>query len=255
MGSSPSKSLSQSFSSGALGPLVQNALNCSPLPSWLAISPQKKWSGLLRPLKAAILGAPERRGVEHAAAVALAKVRVLGEQAEADEQMGLAAAHGLLEVKDGLRRGSRQARDALADEVLHALRDVRLLEERGAVAFGGDQLVELLDLVAELDRKRVAAGAGRHRGRFSSLFSTEVLAYRSASARAKGSWPCCQKILATRFRCRELATRAHTENSDLSRRDQIHASSEASRHATSRFEKTETECSWGTYDPGSSWSR
>jgi len=38
----------------ALGPLVQKALNCSPLPSWLAISPQKKWSGLLRPLKAAM---------------------------------------------------------------------------------------------------------------------------------------------------------------------------------------------------------
>jgi hypothetical protein len=35
------------------------------------------------------------------------------------------------------------------------LRDLGLLEELGAIAFGGDQLVELLDLVAELDRKRV----------------------------------------------------------------------------------------------------
>ena len=54
---------------------------------------------------------------------------MLGEQAEADEQMRLAAAHRLLEVEDGLGRSSRQPGNALADEVLHALRDVRLLEE------------------------------------------------------------------------------------------------------------------------------
>ena len=80
---------------------------------------------------------------------------MLGEQAEADEQVGLAAAHRLLEVEDRLGRGSGQPGDALADQVLHALRDVRLLEEGSAVAFGGDQLVELLDLIAELDRERV----------------------------------------------------------------------------------------------------
>jgi hypothetical protein len=54
-----SKSFNQSFSSGALGPLVQKVFNCSPLPSWLAISPQKKWSGLLRPLKAAMSATPK----------------------------------------------------------------------------------------------------------------------------------------------------------------------------------------------------
>ena len=80
---------------------------------------------------------------------------MLGEQAKADEQVRLAAAHRLLEVKDGLRRSSRQPGDALADQVLHALRDVRLLEERRAIALGGDQLVELLDLVAELDRQGI----------------------------------------------------------------------------------------------------
>ena len=41
IGWSPSNSFSQSLSSGALGPAVQNPLNCSALPSWLAISPQK----------------------------------------------------------------------------------------------------------------------------------------------------------------------------------------------------------------------
>ena len=54
-----------------------------------------------------------------------------------------------------LGRSARQPGDALADEVLHALGDVGLLEERRAVALGGDQLVELLDLVAELDRQRI----------------------------------------------------------------------------------------------------
>ena len=79
----------------------------------------------------------------------------MASKAEADEQVGLAAAHRLLEVEDGLRRSAREPRDALGDEVLHALRDVRLLEEGRAVALGGDQLVELLDLVAELDRQRI----------------------------------------------------------------------------------------------------
>ena len=80
---------------------------------------------------------------------------MLREQAEADEQVGLAAAHRLLEVEDRLGRGSGQPGNAFADQVLHALRDVRLLEEGRAVAFGGDQFVELLDLVAELDRQRI----------------------------------------------------------------------------------------------------
>jgi hypothetical protein len=77
---------------------------------------------------------------------------VLGEKAEADEEVGLAAAHGLLQVKDGLRRCSGKARDAFTNEVLHALRGFGLLEELCAIAFGGDQLVELLDLVAQASR-------------------------------------------------------------------------------------------------------
>ena len=47
-------------------------------------------------------------------AVSLAQFGMLGEQAEADEQVGLAAAHRLLEVEDRLGRGPGQPGDALA---------------------------------------------------------------------------------------------------------------------------------------------
>ena len=66
--------------------------------------------------------------------------------------MRLAAAHRLFEVKDRLRRSPSQASDTLGDQVLHALRDVGLLEERRTIAFCRDQFVELFDLVSELDR-------------------------------------------------------------------------------------------------------
>jgi hypothetical protein len=78
-----------------------------------------------------------------------------GEQAEADEQVGLTASHGLLEVENGLRRRSGQTCDTLADQVLHSLGDVRLLEEDGAFSLCRDQLIKLLDLVAELDGQRI----------------------------------------------------------------------------------------------------
>ena len=97
---------------------------------------------------------PGRRAI--ARAVLLAQRGVLGQQAEADEQMRLAAAHGLLEVEDGLGRGPGQPGDALGDEVLHALGDVASSRRTAvAVALGGDQLIELLDLIAELDRQRI----------------------------------------------------------------------------------------------------
>src|ERR1035441_10616755 len=111
--------------------------------------------GVVAPVKRGGSCAPERGPVQRAPAVGFAKLGVFGEQAEADEKVGLAAAHSLLQVKDGLRGCPSEACDTLTDEVLHALRDLGLLEELGAIAFGGDQLVELLDLVAELDRKRV----------------------------------------------------------------------------------------------------
>jgi hypothetical protein len=58
-------------------------------------------------------------------------------------------------MKDRLGRRARQSRNALADKVLHPLRDMRLFEERPAIGFSGDQFVQLLDLVAELDGQRV----------------------------------------------------------------------------------------------------
>ena len=107
--------------------------------------------GVVAAVEGGDVGRAERLGVGHATAVLLAQCGMLRKQAEADEQVGLAAAHRLLEVEDGLGRDASEPGDALADEVLHALGDVGLLEERRAVAFGSDQLVELLDLVAELD--------------------------------------------------------------------------------------------------------
>ena len=50
---------------------------------------------------------------------------------------------------------SDQPGNALADKIMHSLSDVRLFEERRSITFGGDQLVELFDLVAELDREGV----------------------------------------------------------------------------------------------------
>ena len=69
--------------------------------------------------------------------------------------MGFATAHRLLEMENGLSGNAGKASDTLSDEVLHALRDECFLEELRAVALGVDQFVELLNLVAELDGKRV----------------------------------------------------------------------------------------------------
>ena len=80
-------------------------------------------------------------------------VRILtyirGEKTETDEQVRLAATHRLLQVENSLRGSAGETGDALADEVLHTLSDVRLLEERCAVTFCGNQLIELFNLVAE----------------------------------------------------------------------------------------------------------
>ena len=76
---------------------------------------------------------------------------MLGQQAEPDQQVGLTTAHGLLEMEYRLCRSAGQTRDALADQVLHALGDVRLLEEGGAISLSRNQVIELLDLITKLD--------------------------------------------------------------------------------------------------------
>lgn len=95
------------------------------------------------------------RRVSSSAAVCLAEPCGLSEEAEANEKVSLTAAHGLFEVEHGLCRSAGEAGDALADQVLHALGDVRLFEEGRAIPLGFDQLIEPLDLVAELDGQRV----------------------------------------------------------------------------------------------------
>ena len=138
------------------------------------------------------------RPQREAATILLAQYGVLRQQAEADEQVRLAAAHGLLEVKDALGRSASEPGQALADEVLHALGDVGFLEELGAVAFRSDQCIKLLDLVAELDGQRIGLQLtgitdGLHmRASWQSGYSTNACApgeaERLAVARAGGAW-------------------------------------------------------------------
>ena len=94
--------------------------------------------GIVAAVESGDVGAPKGRGMGHPRAVCFSEAGVFGEQAEADEKMSFAAAHRLLEVEDSLGRGPRQPGNAFGDEVLHTLRNVRLLEEGRPVALGGD---------------------------------------------------------------------------------------------------------------------
>jgi hypothetical protein len=80
---------------------------------------------------------------------------VSGQETEADEQVRLPTAHRLLEMEDGLGGDSREAGDAFGDQILHALGDVRLLEEGFAIPLSVNQLIQLLDLIAESDLEGV----------------------------------------------------------------------------------------------------
>ena len=111
---------------------------------------------------------------------------MLGQETEADEQVRLAAAHGLLEVEHGLRRRAGEADDSFADEILHALGDVGAFEERRSITLAPDQLVKLLDLVTELDREGVGLELahvtdGLHVIESSPLCALRCLATRSAT--------------------------------------------------------------------------
>ena len=110
---------------------------------------------IIAAIKGRCAGGGERRGMKHSAAMFLAELGVLGQQPKSNEQVGLATPHRLFQVENRLSGDPCEARDALADEILHALGNVRLFEELGAVTLSVDQLIELFDLVAELDGKRV----------------------------------------------------------------------------------------------------
>ena len=100
------------------------------------------------------VGGVEGIGVEHAAAVLLAQLGMLGEQAKPDQQVGLTAAHGLLEMEDGLRRGP--ASRAMPSVIRSCMPWVMwVFSKKRCHRPQRDQLIELFDLVAELDRQGV----------------------------------------------------------------------------------------------------
>jgi hypothetical protein len=111
--------------------------------------------GVVTTVEGGDVGRLEVLDVGEADTILLAQYGVLRQQTEADEQVGLAAAHGLLEVKDALCGNASEPGYGLADEILHALGDVGLLKELAAIAFRRDQFVKLLDLVTELDAERI----------------------------------------------------------------------------------------------------
>ena len=69
--------------------------------------------------------------------------------------MGFTAAHGLLEVEDGLRGVAGQPGNTFGDQVLHTLGDVGFLEKGCAVSFACNQLIKLFNLITEFYGKSV----------------------------------------------------------------------------------------------------
>src|SRR5262245_2102314 len=80
---------------------------------------------------------------------------MFGEETKTDKEMRLPTAHRLLEMEDRLGGRAGETRNSFCDEILHALGDVGPLKKGLAVAFGVDQFVKLLNLVTQLDRKRI----------------------------------------------------------------------------------------------------
>jgi hypothetical protein len=110
---------------------------------------------VVAPTEGGDVGRVERLGVQAIAAMLQTQRRVLGQQTEADQQVRLPTAHGLLEMEDSLAGDPSQAGDAFSDQILHALGDVGLGEESVAIPLAMNQLIELLDLIAESDRQGV----------------------------------------------------------------------------------------------------
>ena len=83
---------------------------------------------------------------------------VLGEQAEGEQVVGLAAAHGLGELEDALGGLALQAPEALGQQDAHALGDVVLAEEGLGVDAVRDQVREVEDGVAPRGVEDAVAG-------------------------------------------------------------------------------------------------
>ena len=97
------------------------------------------------------------RGVEglHDRAAVLG---VLGEQAERQQVVGLAAAHGLGELEDALGGLALEAPEALGEQDAHALGDVVLPEEGRRVDAIGDQVRQIEDGVPPRGVEDAVAG-------------------------------------------------------------------------------------------------
>lgn len=117
--------------------------------------------GVVATVKRRNPGAGERLGVDIAATVPFAQGRMLREQSKADQQMGFTTTHRLLQMKDRLSRNTSESGHALADQILHALGNVGFLEVSTAISLRMDQFIELLDLVAEFDGKRIRLDLAR----------------------------------------------------------------------------------------------
>ena len=108
----------QSVSEGAFAPSFQNFENWVALPSWLAISPQRK---RFFEAETAVDG-DELRGDPKAASSSdlrhdfRPQAWIARQEAEGDHGVGLAAAHRLLEFEDGLVGFAGQPLQALVQE-------------------------------------------------------------------------------------------------------------------------------------------
>ena len=94
----------------------------------------------------------EAAGCGDPACMRLPQLGVHREKPKADQQVGLAAAHCLLEVEDGLRRLACKPGQPERHQLLHPGGDRGPGEVGGPVALGVDQLIQLLDLVTDRNR-------------------------------------------------------------------------------------------------------
>ena len=108
-----------------------------------------------------------------------AELRVLGEHPKGHEVMGLAAAHRLGQLKDGLLRLPLQPAKGLQQQGAHAVRDIGLLEEGGPVNPLAGEMGEIQDRVASGDIKDAVTWCAKvlqrtHGSPWISLFSAQV---------------------------------------------------------------------------------
>jgi hypothetical protein len=93
------------------------------------LSPEKM-IGIIAAVESGDVSACKGYSLGHPTAVSFPKPRMFGKQSKANQEVGLATAHGLLQVKNRLGRRSGQPGKPFTDEILHALGDEGFLEKR-----------------------------------------------------------------------------------------------------------------------------